>query len=226
MRTVVIIGKAENAAKAPAAGVELWGCNESFMAMPGGSRFDRWDRWFDVHTRAHIVKHRPRAWRWYRRQSRRRPIYLHKPYVAVPGSRAFPIAKLQQAFGWGGHPEEFFTSSVDFMLALAIHEGVDRIELYGVDMYEAPHERGEQRNGAHYWIGIARGRGIDVHIPDDSSLCKTDRLYGYFRPTSARNYKSMSCTRFIRQIRLARSREAADYVEPGLDTKRPMVVNG
>ena len=107
------------------------------------------------------------------------------------------------------------------MLALAINEGVDRIVMHGVDLWDAPHERGDQRCGAHYWIGLARGRGIEIEIPDESSLCKTERLYGYFTSTSDRNFSSVSLDRFLSQVREASRMADPCYVPPGLDTPLP-----
>jgi len=150
-----------------------------------------------------------------------RPIYLHAAHPAIPGSVGYPREAVQREFAWGGHDEEFFTGSIDWMLALAIWEGVRRIEVFGVDLWEAPHERGDQRTGAHYWIGIARGRGCEVVIPDESSLCKTERLYGYFTPTSSRNFSSVCVDRFFAQVREAQRRQDPQYVPAGLDTPAP-----
>ena len=219
MRQIAIIGKACNATEAPVrSDVERWGCNDLFTRLPGAWAFDQWDRWFDVHTRAHIRRHRPHAWAWYETRGPARPIYLHQIYREIPGSRAYPRQVIQQAFAWGGQPEELFTSSVDWMLALAIYEQVDAVGLYGIDLSEGE-ERTAQRVGAHYWIGVARGRGIEVIIPDNSSLCKTERLYGYGIPTSARNFDSMSLGRFVGHVRQARAQQDPAYVAPGRDER-------
>tara|TARA_R110000787_G_scaffold30816_2_gene82290 strand:- start:238 stop:948 length:711 start_codon:yes stop_codon:yes gene_type:complete len=216
MRTVTILGKA------PRSGTlvegEVWSCNDLQTRLPEGWSFDRWDRWFDLHTDAHIKKHRPLAWEWYRTNDGRRRIYLHRPYVEIAGSVGYPRAEMQTLFTVGEHPCEYFTSSIDWMLALAISECVDRIVLHGVDLWEAPHERGDQRCGAHYWIGIARGRGIDIEIPDESSLCKATKLYGWFTSTSDRNFSSVSLDRFLEQVEEAKRMQSPGYVAPGLDT--------
>lgn len=224
MRTVAIIGKAPSVS-AIAPSVERWGCNDLPAQRDEGWAFDAWDRWFDVHTEGHIRKHRPAAWDWYRTRGSVRPIYLLTATPVIPGSRPYPFATIQAAFAWGGGVEEFFTSSVDYMLALAIHERVDRIALHGVDLWAASHERGTQRNGAHYWIGIARGRGIEVVIPDHSSLCKIERMYGCFTLTSPRNFSSVSVGRFLQQVAEAQAMAAPGYVAPGLD-EVPLVVHG
>ncbi|OFW37656.1 MAG: hypothetical protein A3J29_06175 [Acidobacteria bacterium RIFCSPLOWO2_12_FULL_67_14b] len=219
MRTVAILGKARSVS-AVAAGAERWGINDLPVHRDEGWAFDAWDRWFDRHTRAHILKHRPEAWAWYRAQDGRRPIYLLEPEAAaeVPGGVVYPTETVQDWFAWGGQPEEFFTSSVDWMIALALLEGVARIELQGVDFWAASHERGVQRTGAHYWIGRARGLGCDIVIPAASSLCKIERTYGDFRLTSARNFSSVSVDRFLAQWREAERLRDPAYVPPGVDT--------
>lgn len=226
-RTVAIVGKAPRGAGTVTPGAEIWVCNDFPTRVPEGWAWDGWHRWFDVHTEAHIRKHRPDAWTRYRQNGPvaatrvTRPIYLHAAHPAIPGSVGYPREAVQREFAWGGHDEEFFTGSIDWMLALAIWEGVRRIEVFGVDLWEAPHERGDQRTGAHYWIGIARGRGCEVVIPDESSLCKTERLYGYFTPTSSRNFSSVCVDRFFAQVREAQRRQDPQYVPAGLDTPAP-----
>lgn len=225
-RTVQIIGKAPTGVPSQArSGVERWGCNDlNFMLEGWGWRFDAWDRWFDRHTVGHILKHRPRSWGWYATRGMDRPIYLLQRAREIPGSVAYPASQMQDRFAWDGHREELFTSSLDWMLALAIAEGFQRIEIYGCDFWDAPHERGVQRVGAHFWIGRALGAGIDVHLPDDSSLAKNERLYGCFTVTGPRNFRSVSLERFLAQCADAERMEAPGYVPAGVDEES--VVHG
>jgi hypothetical protein len=64
------------------------------------------------------------------------------------------------------------------MIALAIYLKFDDIGIYGVDM-AADSEYGTQRPSCEYFIGLARGRGINVYLPPETDLCKTFYLYGY-----------------------------------------------
>lgn len=66
---------------------------------------------------------------------------------------------------------DYWCSSIAYMLALAIHEGAEEIGVYGVEM-RGDDEWGYQRPNCEYLIGFARGKGIKVHIPDSSPLCK------------------------------------------------------
>jgi len=70
----------------------------------------------------------------------------------------------------------FYISTIDYMSALAIYEGFDRIEYYGVELREKT-EWAMQKSGATFWAGFARGRGIEVLTPRDSVLISAP-LYG------------------------------------------------
>jgi hypothetical protein len=87
----------------------------------------------------------------------------------VKGATRYPVEAVSAVC-------ERFESSVDYMLALAIHEGAQEIAIYGVRM-ESDDEYGYQRPNAHYLIGLARGKGITVHIPQTSPLCKYSRTF-------------------------------------------------
>ena len=70
----------------------------------------------------------------------------------------------------------YFVSSIDYMSALAIYEGFERIEYYGVELKEKT-EWAMQKSGATFWAGIAKGRGIEIVIPRNSVLISAP-LYG------------------------------------------------
>ena len=65
----------------------------------------------------------------------------------------------------------YFNSSIAYAMALAIHEGAEEIGVWGVDLV-SDEEYAYQRPNVEYLIGLARGKGIKVHIPDESALCK------------------------------------------------------
>ena len=73
---------------------------------------------------------------------------------------------------------DYFTSTIAFMLALAIHEGFGTIDLYGIDL-TVGEEYDYQKPCAEFWIGLAMGRGIQVGIPQASALLKTAWRYGW-----------------------------------------------
>lgn len=73
----------------------------------------------------------------------------------------------------------FFTNTISYMLAYALYNEVDCVELYGVDL-DGNYEH--QSASVCYWIGYLRGKGVEVKIAESSPLCDTDFLYG-FQPT-------------------------------------------
>jgi hypothetical protein len=90
-------------------------------------------------------------------------LYMAEQYL--PGSIAYPFEEV------GADVGPYWCSSLAYMLALAIHEKAEEIGIYGVDM-RADDEYGYQKPNMEYLVGLARGRGIAVHIPDQSPLCK------------------------------------------------------
>lgn len=88
----------------------------------------------------------------------------------------YPFAEVAETIG-----AAYWNSSIAYALALAIHEGAEEIAIFGVDM-KGDDEYGYQKPNMEYLIGLARGKGIAVHIPQDSPLCK-------FQPAGIRFYE-------------------------------------
>ena len=119
------------------------------------------------------------------------PIFMQEKYPDVPASVEYPLAEICDDLlpGLTRHVRKtektkayeesvrYFTSSVAYAIAYAIYKGYERIELYGIEM-ESTTEYMHQRDGVTFWIGVALGRGIEVNIPDVSSLLNS-LLYGY-----------------------------------------------
>ncbi len=113
------------------------------------------------------------------------PVYTSVVREGYPGLVAFPLEDVlnRKHDGNGGAP--YFNSTSAYAIALAVHIGVKRISLFGLD-YTLPNaHHGEQgRACCEFWLGIAAARGIEITLPDTSTLmdaCETPahRLYGY-----------------------------------------------
>ena len=76
---------------------------------------------------------------------------------------------------------DYFSSTVDYAIALALLEGYTKLDLYGVNMANAT-EYAYQKPGADFWCGVAKGMGVEISVHGAwSSLMKTqdNLLYGY-----------------------------------------------
>lgn len=129
-----------------------------------------WSRWFDIHTVGPqsyypgIRLQRPDVLAWYMKQGRERPIYMCQVEPEIMGSVAYPKAAMEAEFGVGR-----FGCQLDYMAALALHEGFDTFVLYGIG---APYINDPFSESAtkwfHFhrtflwWLRLARERGVDI----------------------------------------------------------------
>jgi SAM-dependent methyltransferase len=108
------------------------------------------------------------------------PVYTSRPHQDYPGLVAFPLQDVINNLGYG-----YFNSTAAYAVAYAIHIGVKRISLFGLDFsYENSHQAEKGRGCVEYWLGYARARGIEICVSAMSSLMdgnvpKCEQLYGY-----------------------------------------------
>ncbi len=162
---------------------EIWTCGGIFAVAP------RIDRHFEIHDKAETCKgwgepaeeeaQRNVYWNWLAGQGDK--VFLKTILPETPNATPFPIDALCQMF-----PDKYFTNSVSYMIALAIAEGVDEIGLWGIDMALGgdgeSDEYGRQRPSVEYYLGIATGMGIAVHLPPETTLLQSRKLYGFDGP--------------------------------------------
>ena len=145
---------------------EIWTLNQMYL-LSREIEFHA-SKWFDPHTMAEILTY-PGRFEWLQ-EKHSFPILMQQEFIGVKDAVVFPKDELIERFG------RYFTSSVAWIMAYAIHTGYTEINLTGIDMNEMQYMR--QRPGCEYFIGRARGMGITVNIPESSALCK-GTLYGY-----------------------------------------------
>lgn len=195
LRKVAIIGKAPSSVRlAPYDDPtwEIWVLN----TLGHGHEVPRWDRQFEIHD-LELTKDRAAYgdyYDWLKAQSHgERPVIVRD---VVPddwgrAARAFPREELKKAFA--DLPALYITNTVSWMIALALLEHkqgqcISDLGMWGVDMAQhqgsyghAGHfasEYARQRPSCEWWVGIAAGMGIKVHIPGQSDLLKSPCLYG------------------------------------------------
>ena len=106
--------------------------------------------------------------------------FTSKPYSDYPGGRPFPIGDVIKSVG-----SVYFNSTVAYAVAYAIHIGVQKISLFGVDYSYADLHKAESGRGCvEFYLGIAAARGIGVEIASDSTLLDANvdpslKPYGY-----------------------------------------------
>lgn len=142
-------------------GAERWGLNNIFMSHTHRARFKGWTRWFDLHGDEHIQgrkQGRRNCYPWLCAQTR--PIYRWSVDPNMPASVVYPDAARQGS--------RLFCSSLDWMLALAIHEHFTHIDLFGWRMTHPAYQH--QVGSAQWWVHKAISEGITVTIHGNSAL--------------------------------------------------------
>jgi len=114
-------------------------------------------------------------WEWMKRNTTI-PLYMMVKHPAVPLAVQYPIREVMRLVP-PQRQRKVFTSSFDYLMALAILEGVERIEVYGFEMGSETEYR-YQREGAAYWIAQCDAHGVELVLPDNTALLK-NKLYGY-----------------------------------------------
>lgn len=166
----------------------IWGCS------PGAYvHCARADVWFELHRWQPPVLGRadkqvpwlsPEYCAW---MAQRPLVYMARPVREIPNSMALPVDSLVARYG-----NYFFTSSLSWMMAMAINKIVENRELpeehaiglWGVDM-AAEEEYGYQRAGCQFFIQLAIASGIKVVLPPESDLMRPPPLYGICESTPA-----------------------------------------
>lgn len=97
----------------------------------------------------------------------------HFSAAPCPGVVVFPYKEAEALYG-----SLYLTSSPAYMIAYAMLKGATEIQLYGIDLSVSDHEYFWQRPCVEAWVGFAKGRDIDVQIPDVSHIGKSMYVEG------------------------------------------------
>ncbi len=98
------------------------------------------------------------------------PVIIQKEHKAFPNGVVFPMNEM---------PSYYFTSTVAFMIAYAIYEKVDSIDVYGVPLF-TEEEYTFERPCVEFWLGYAMGQGIKVTVHKPSYLLSSAPNYGIY----------------------------------------------
>jgi len=114
----------------------------------------------------------------------KQPIITSQAYPEWPTSESYPIKEICQEFGVPAGMAMY--STPDYMIALAIYEGANEIDLFGIDLNDEK-DLLEMRLATAHWLGVAAARKVLVHPQPESVLqyltepgfCIERGMYGY-----------------------------------------------
>jgi hypothetical protein len=144
----------------------IWGCSPGAAAV-----VKRADAWFEIHPLSDEKVFTPDYMAWLGKFPK--PVYTTGLDPRVPNAVVYPKDEMVAK-----HGRYFFTSSVAWMLALALEHNPSTIGLWGIDM-SAVEEYSQQRPGCHFFLQLAASRGIQVITPAESDLLRPPMLYGF-----------------------------------------------
>lgn len=181
-KSVAILGFAPSRVVAPfgVEGWELWCLNDPHEA-PGIPMRHAFTRWFQLHPPHYLKKHWPQGiidLATYWGEETGIPVYMDRHYEEYPDSVPYPKEEVEALtpHGW------WHASSFDWMVALAILDGFERIDLYGASFVNYPIMNSEPISSLaclQYWLGVAEGRGIEVNVFGGGHLFRTIHLAAY-----------------------------------------------
>ena len=120
----------------------------------------RFDLWFDIHNIKKMWRDHPY---WHFLVENQDKLIIAEPIEELPNASIYPQKEIMAEFG------DFFTNTISWMIAFAIHKNVEELAFYGVDMANDT-EYAYQKPSVLYLLGIATGKGIKINIPEKSRI--------------------------------------------------------
>lgn len=162
---------------------DIWVCS------PGNSQHQappRITKWFELHALCDMLDPMHAGWcvpyfEWLSKQTF--PVYMQEHNAHVPNAIQFPRQPLIAKWGESKTRTNWFTSSIAWMMAYALHLGAEEIGIFGVDMAATEEAYSGQKAGCLRFIEIAREMGVRVTIPIESTLATPAPMYGYAEAT-------------------------------------------
>jgi hypothetical protein len=166
---------------------ELWGINR--LHTVDAVKQKQFHRWFQIHDLEKFHGEDSEHLEFLKQFNG--PVYLRPQDVGkypIPNAVPFPADQLVRQFGG------YFNNTISWLIAYAIAHKPKKLGVYGVDMAQdhiLNAEYSVQRPSCEYFLGLAQGLGIELHMPVGSDLLKSTHLYG-FEDASAFTSKALS----------------------------------
>lgn len=174
-------------------GWEIWGINygNRLNIMKDKEGRFRADRWFDLHQ---LLAQSFDDMAWIKTCPV--PLYLTEEFNGNPNALVYPLWEVKEKFDKYG--PLYFASSFAYMVGLAMMEGFERIEFFGCSL-DWGRERVVENGNLQFWIGLARGLGIEVKMNYEGDVTKHPALYG-FEYWDERNAVADRCSKLIFEL--------------------------
>lgn len=110
----------------------------------------------------------------------RGPIYTSQTHLDYPCLVEYPLRAVIDHLGF-----PYFNSTAAYAVAFAVHLGVKRLSLWGIDFtYPNAHDAEKGRGCVEFWLGFGAARGMEILVAPKSALMDTihsqgERVYGY-----------------------------------------------
>lgn len=100
---------------------------------------------------------------------------LNNTNFEFPDARAYPLQEICNFVG-----ANYFNNTIAYIIAYAMwfYPDLTDLALIGVDM-SGEGEYVHQRPNCEFYLGMAKGKGIKVHIPEGCPLLNSSHLYGF-----------------------------------------------
>jgi len=108
------------------------------------------------------------------------PVVTSRKHPDYPALVEFPLADVVNEVPCG-----YFNSTAAYAVAMAVHENVAKLTVFGNDFtYPDRHSAEKGRACVEFWLGIAAARGIKISLPKLTTLMdalepQEKRYYGY-----------------------------------------------
>ena len=165
---ICIIGKGPGWEHAPMES-ETWGVNDLVLRRPVKLVFEMHDIDVFLASKLRFIKMNAKIKEINRLGV---PVITQKKHKLLPTAIPFPIDEM---------PFKYFTNSIAYMVAYAIHKKATEIELFGVAMLYHE-EYTKQVPCVEFWLGYAMAKGIKVTVHGPTNIFSTEPyrgLYGY-----------------------------------------------
>ena len=172
LENIYILGRGQSLGYAPTVKIEdseVWGCNNVYKAR-------ELDRLFIMHD-VYMVQFLREKELIKDINEKGFPVYTLGKYDGIKNNVQYPTEAILKEFG-----TSYLLNNASYMIALAILQKPKKIILFGVDMaYGTNNEYFYNEKACiEFWLGMAKGRGINFTISEQSTLLRRRGRGSYY----------------------------------------------